>query len=173
MFTRKHLQRFRRYLVLAIAALVLNVIVPTTAKAQTVVPSDVTSISNAVISPTIPSEQPTVSLTTLPKPEDKPQPPVKNTLTVRASAYSSTVDQCDGDPFTTASGAKVADGGIAMNGIAFGTKIRIPAYYGDKVFTVTDRMNAKWGNKRIDIWMATRAAAKQWGVRTVTIEVLS
>lgn len=172
MFTRKQLQRFRRYLILAIAALVMNVIVPTTAKAQSIVPVEVIGISNAVINQSTPTEQLTVSLTTLPPPVEKPRPPVKKTLLVRASAYSSTVDQTDSDPFTTASGEKVRDGGIAMNGIQFGTKVRIPSHYGEKVFTVTDRMNARWGNKRIDIWMPTRSDAKQWGVRTVTIEIL-
>lgn len=173
MFTRKQIRRFRRYMILAIAALVMNVIVPTTVKAQSIVQVEAIGNSNAVISQSAPTEQSTVSYSTLPKPAEKPQPAVKKTLTVRASAYSSTVDQTDSDPFTTASGAKVRDGGIAMNGIQFGTKVRIPSHYGDKVFTVTDRMNARWGNKRIDIWMPTRAGAKQWGVRTVTIEVLS
>lgn len=173
MFTRKHLKRFRRYLVLAAVALVINVVFPTKAHAQSAVPSSVVDISNAVTveQPTI--EQPTVPLSTLPTPSEKPEPPVSKTMAVRATAYSSTVDQCDGDPFTTANGTKVRDGIIAMNGVKFGTKVRIPSHYGTKVFTVTDRMNAKWGNKRIDIWMPTRDAAKQWGIRTVTIEILS
>lgn len=174
MFTRKHLRRFRRYLVLAVAALVLNVAFPTKVQAQEpAVPFDVIGISNAVIDlPTL-NEQPTVPLTTLPNPSDKPEPAVKKVMTVRASAYTSTVAETDSDPFTTASGAKVRDGGIAMNGIKFGTKVRIPSHYGEKVFTVTDRMNARWGNKKIDIWMTNRAAAMDWGVRTVTIEILS
>jgi len=174
MFTRKHLKRFRRYLVLAVAALVLNVAFPTKAHAQQpVAPLEVVGISNAVIDQPTQVEQPTVPLTTLPNVTDKPQPPVQKVMTVKASAYTSTVEECDSDPFTTASGQKVRDGGIAMNGIKFGTKIRIPSHYGDKVFTVTDRMNARWGNKKIDIWMPTRAAAINWGVRTVTIEILS
>lgn len=174
MFTRKHLKRFRRYLVLAVAALVLNVAFPTKAHAQQPVsPLEVVGISNAVIDqPTI-SDEPLVPLTTLPNVPDKPQPAVKKIMTVRASAYTSTVAETDSDPFTTASGAKVRDGGIAMNGIKFGTKVRIPSHYGDKIFTVTDRMNARWGNKKIDIWMPNRAAAINWGVRTVTIEILS
>ena len=170
MFTRKHLQRFRRFLMLAVAALVLNVAFPTKAHAQTVVPSDVSDVSHAVILQPTPTEQPILPLTTLPSVSDKP---ITKKMVVRASAYTSTVAETDSDPFTTASGAKVSDGGIAMNGITFGTKIRIPAEYGEKIFTVTDRMNARWGNKKIDIWMPNRAAAMNWGVRTVTIEILS
>lgn len=172
MHSRKQLKRLRRYLIVVTAALVLNIIVPTTAKAQSVSPSDSTGNSNTVIVQNQPTENPTSSLTTLPTPLDKPIV-VKKSLTLRASAYSSTVDQCDGDPFTTASGTKVTDGIIAMNGMPFGTKVRIPSHFGDKVFTVTDRMNARWGSKRIDIWMPNRSAALQWGVRTVSIEIVS
>lgn len=172
MYSRKQLKRLRRYLIVVTAALVLNIIVPTTAQAQSVSPSDNTGNSNTVIVQNQPTEKSTSSLTTLPEPTDRPLI-VKKTMTVRASAYSSTVDQCDGDPFTTASGEKVRDGIVAMNGLPFGTKIRIPSHYGDKIFTVTDRMNAKWGTKRIDIWMPSRGAAKQWGVRTVTVEIVT
>lgn len=173
MHSRKQIKRLRRYLKVVTAALILNIIVPTTAQAQTVSPSDSTGNSHTVLVQNQPTEKQTSPLTTLPEPTEKPQPPIKKTLTVRASAYSSTVDQCDSDPFTTASGAKVRDGGIAMNGMPFGTKVRIPSHYGDKVFTVTDRMNARWGNQKIDIWMPTRHDAIQWGVRTVTLEILS
>lgn len=172
MFTRKKQLRLRRLLILSTAAVIANLMVPATAQAQVVSPSDTTEVSHAVIVPPDPSPKPTVPLTNLPEAADKPVTVAKH-LVVQASAYSSTVDQCDGDPFTTASGERVHDGTIAMNGIAFGTKIRIPDHYGDKIFTVTDRMNAKWGDQRIDIWMTTRDAAMQWGVRTVTIEILS
>jgi 3D (Asp-Asp-Asp) domain-containing protein len=172
MYSRKQFRRLRRYLIVVTAALVLNIIVPTTAQAQTVSPSDSTGNSHSVLVQNQPTEKPTSSLTNLPEPTARPMI-VKTTMVIRASAYSSTVDQCDGDPFTTASGTKVRDGIVAMNGLPFGTKIRIPSHYGDKIFTVTDRMNAKWGNKRIDIWMPTRNDAKQWGVRTVTVEIVT
>ncbi|MEK7637637.1 MAG: hypothetical protein AAB402_04630 [Patescibacteria group bacterium] len=170
MFTRKQQQRLRRVLTVAVVALVINVIVPVKVQAQTVSPSDTTENSNAVIVQPSPTDKPSIPRTTLPSVTDKR---MVKTIVVRASAYSSTVDQTDGDPFTTASGTKVRDGGIAMNGIAFGTKVRIPSHYGDEVFTVIDRMNVKWGTKRIDIWMPSRSAAKQWGVRTVILEILS
>lgn len=170
MFTRKQQRCLRRVLTVAVVALVINVIVPVKVQAQTVSPSDTPENSNAVIVQTSPTDKPFIPRTTLPSVTDKR---VVKTIVVRASAYSSTVDQTDGDPFTTASGVKVRDGIVASNGLPFGTKIRIPTHYGDRVFTVEDRMNAKWDHQRIDIWMATRSAAKQWGVRTVTLEILS
>lgn len=99
---------------------------------------------------------------------------VKKTIKLnRVSAYSSTKDQCDADPFTTASGAKVADGLIAHNGLPFGTKVRFPDYYGDRVFTVADRMSTRFGSTAADIWMPTRSDAMHWGVkRSVRLEVI-
>lgn len=93
------------------------------------------------------------------------------TMQVEMTAYSSTVDQTDGDPFTTANGTRVKDGIVAMNGIPFGTRIRIPELYGDKVFIVTDRMNKRY-TTRVDIWMETREEAIQFGYkRNVKIEI--
>ena len=71
------------------------------------------------------------------------------TIQVIVTAYSSTPDQTDDTPFITASGKSVADGIIASNLFPFGTKIRIPKLYGDKIFTVEDRMNKKKGNYMI------------------------
>lgn len=169
MFRRKTRQRLKHLFTLALASLILNLsfpqIVPAAAAASQ--PSPVNSLAEA--QPTTVAPATVVPIAQLPVIQDKP---VKKRMIVRASAYSSTVDQTDSDPFTAASGQKVHDGMIAMNGMPFGTKIRIPDHYGDKIFTVGDRMHKRWGNQKIDIWMTTRAAAMQWGVRTVTIEIL-
>ena len=103
--------------------------------------------------------------------EDKPIPEAKRIMQVPVTAYSSTPDQTQGDPFTTASGSRVRDGIIAANFLPIGTKVRFPDYYGNKVFVVEDRMNARYW-QRADIWMETREEAKQWGVRYTTIEIL-
>lgn len=95
----------------------------------------------------------------------------RGTHFVSATAYSSTVDQCDSTPFITASGQHVRDGIIAANFLPFGTKVRIPEIYGDKVFEVQDRMNQRY-SYRIDIWMPSRGQALQFGLRQVKIEVL-
>jgi len=92
-------------------------------------------------------------------------------MTVVATAYSSTVDQTDSSPFIAADGTHVYDGMIAANFLPFKTKVKIPDLYGDKIFTVHDRMNRRY-DERVDIWFSSREAAKQFGKRTIRIEVL-
>lgn len=92
-------------------------------------------------------------------------------MMVTSTAYSSTVDQCDADPFIAASGKRVHDGMVAANFLKFNTKIRIPDLFGDKIFVVEDRMNPRFQN-RIDIWMETRERALQYGHKQIKIEIL-
>lgn len=100
--------------------------------------------------------------------EPKPDRVVRAVIT----AYTSSVEETDSDPFTAASGKKVYDGMLAANWLPFGTKIKIPSLYGDKVFTVHDRMNARYGYGRLDIWLNTsRAEARKFGVKRVAVEV--
>jgi len=89
---------------------------------------------------------------------------------ITATAYSSTEDQCDSSPFITANGTFVRDGIIAANFLPFGTKVKIPELFGDKVFSVEDRMNSKY-YYRIDIWMLTRQEAKDFGKQYIKIEI--
>lgn len=96
----------------------------------------------------------------------------KKVFSVTMTAYSSSVDETDGDPFTAASGTKVHDGMIAYNFLPFGTKVRFPDRFGDKVFVIEDRMNARHGRYSTDIWMPSKDAAKQWGARVVRMEIL-
>lgn len=88
---------------------------------------------------------------------------------VIVTAYSSTVDQCDDSPFITASNTHVHDGTIACNFLPFGTKVIFPNKFGDKVFTVEDRMRDSW---KIDIWFETRQEALQFGKRTLEAVVV-
>ncbi len=91
------------------------------------------------------------------------------------TAYSSTIDQTDSSPCITATGFNVCkhnkENIIAANFLPFGTKVRIPELYGDKVFIVQDRMNKRYSS-RVDIWMKTRGKAKQFGVKRAKIEVV-
>ena len=96
----------------------------------------------------------------------------KRTIKVVITAYSSTPDQTDDTPFITASGKYVKDGIIANNMLPFGTKIKIPALYGEKVFTVEDRMNKRKSDYHIDIWMPTYSQAINFGVKTAEMEIL-
>ena len=93
-------------------------------------------------------------------------------LPVIVTGYSSTIDQTDSDPFITAAGTIVRDGIVANNKYPFGTKIRFPEIYGDKVFVVEDRMSWKKGNYHIDIWFASYWEAKNFGAKRTYIEVL-
>lgn len=107
----------------------------------------------------------------LPQIPDKPQLPAKKTLKIAVTAYSSTPDQTSGDPFITASGTRVHDGTLAANFLPIGTKVRFPEKFGNKIFVVEDRMAARYWH-RADIWMPTRQAAKEWGVRHIKMEIL-
>ena len=97
---------------------------------------------------------------------------VAKTIKATITAYSSTPEQTDDTPFITASGKTVADGIIANNMLPFGTKIRIPSLYGNKVFVVQDRMNKRMSNYRFDIWMSSTNSAIRFGVKSVAIEIL-
>jgi len=98
------------------------------------------------------------------------------TREVVATAYSSTVDQTDDTPCITANGFDLCENNeeeiIANNGLKFGTKVRIPALYGDRVFTVADRMNSRYGSNRIDIWMTDHDRAIDFGKRMVQMEIV-
>ncbi len=106
--------------------------------------------------------------------ELKYQAPIR-VVTVIATAYSSTVEQCDSTPCITASGYNVCEHGeeniIAANFLPLGAKVRIPDLYGTKVFTVEDRMNPRY-DARIDLWKKDRNTAITFGKRLVKIEVV-
>lgn len=83
---------------------------------------------------------------------------------VDITSYTSSVEECDSDPFITADGSETGDGIIAANFLPFGTKIRIPDYFGNKVFTVHDRMNARYWY-RIDVWMKEKKDMRAFGIK--------
>lgn len=88
------------------------------------------------------------------------------------TAYSSTPDQTDDTPFITASGKRVADGIIANNLLPFGTKVRLPQLYGDKIFVVEDRMHKRKGKYQADIWMPEYSDAKNFGAKLTEVEIV-
>ncbi len=94
----------------------------------------------------------------------------RKSLEIPVTAYSSTVWQCDSTPFITASGTHVRDGVIAANFLPIGTRVRFPELYGDKIFIVEDRMNARY-TYRADIWMETTGEAVDFGINYTTIEI--
>ena len=91
------------------------------------------------------------------------------------TAYNSEVAQCDASPCITANGFYVCEHGIedtvAANFLKFGTEIRIPELFGDRVLIVRDRMNARY-TERVDVWLLHKDNAIDFGVKYPLIEVL-
>ena len=105
----------------------------------------------------------------------KEQYAVVKTFTVPITSYTSTVDQTDSTPCITANGFNLCthnqEDVIAANFLPFGTKVRIPEHFGDRIFTVQDRMNSRY-YYRADIWLRDRTDAIKWGIKYTTIEVV-
>ena len=87
------------------------------------------------------------------------------------TGFSSTAEETDNTPFITASGSYVRYGVAAANFLPIGTRIRIPKVFGDQVFVVEDRMNARF-NDRIDIWFPGKKDAMDFGLKITDVEIL-
>lgn len=91
------------------------------------------------------------------------------------TAYTSEVAQTDNSPCITANGFNVCEHGvedtIAANFLKFGTKVRIPELFGNRVFIVRDRMNRRHP-ERLDIWFKDKGQALKFGIKTARIEVV-
>ena len=112
------------------------------------------------------------SVPQVPGPKSAVKKSVSALATVWVTAYSSTPEETDDTPFVTAANTPVRDGIIAANFLPFGTKVRIPSLFGNKIFVVEDRMHPRKKNM-IDIWMPTKGDALDFGVHRVEIAVLN
>ncbi len=94
-------------------------------------------------------------------------------FTIPITAYTSDVAQTDDTPCITASGLDVCERNVenvvAANFLPMGTQVRIPELFGDRVFYVEDRMNARYYYK-MDVWMKEYDEAKTFGLQYATIE---
>lgn len=90
---------------------------------------------------------------------------------MHVTAYSSSADETDSTPFITASGTRTRDGVVASNILPFGTRVRIPKLFGDKIFVVEDRMNSRFTD-RVDLWMPSKWEALNFGKREAEIEIV-
>ena len=109
-------------------------------------------------------------------PETKSRYAVERTIYTTVTAYNSERSQCQGDPCITATGFNVCKHGIedtvATNRLPFGTKVKIPEFFGDRIFIVRDRMNRRYHN-RVDVWMISKKEAINFGVnRGVRVQIL-
>jgi 3D (Asp-Asp-Asp) domain-containing protein len=100
---------------------------------------------------------------------------VVKTYKIPVTAYTSTVEQCDSTPCITANGFDLCKNNqenvIAANFLPFGSRVRIPEVFGDRIFTVVDRMNARY-YYRADVWMKNIEDAKHFGLIYAQIEVI-
>jgi len=119
-----------------------------------------------------PSQIEIIEGTTLLAKRIPPQLKVVKRFNVIVTAYSSSIWETQGDPFITASGKRVRDGIVANNLLPFGTKIRLPKIFGDKIFEVQDRMNPKKGYYHVDVWFPSREEALNFGWEITTMEIL-
>ena len=111
---------------------------------------------------------------------------------VVATAYSSDPWQTDNTPCLPAMQFDLCkyyeeygiEDTIAANFLPLGTQVKFPDMYGDKIFTVRDRMNARYnGKSRIDFWVGSvtptskeiiaeaKNKARGFGVQRVRMEV--
>ena len=100
-----------------------------------------------------------------------PSEPLKRVKMV-ITAYSSTSWQTDDTPFITASGSEVKDGIVANNLLPFGTKVKIPDLYGDKIFVVEDRMSSTKSNYHLDVWFPEYEQALNFGAKLAYVVIL-
>lgn len=94
----------------------------------------------------------------------------QKTMHVTVTAYSSTNDQTDGNPYRTAIGTFVRDGIVAANFLPIGTVVRFPDKFGDKLFIVEDRMDERFG-LQVDIWMSEQKEAKKFGIQYLKMDI--
>jgi len=95
----------------------------------------------------------------------------RRTMYITVTAYNSLPEQTDDTPFITAFGTHVRDGIVATNFLPKGTIVRFPDVYGDKEFVVEDRMNSRY-YYHMDIWMADRSEAVNFGAKFLKMEIL-
>lgn len=96
----------------------------------------------------------------------------RRAVPVVLTAYSSTPGQTDSTPFNTSNGLGVYDGLLAANWLPYGTRVKFPELFGDKIFTVNDRMHPRYGAGRVDLWLdAPIDTVKEFGVKRVRMEI--
>lgn len=90
------------------------------------------------------------------------------------TAYSSNEDETDDSPCITSSGYNLCqhnlENVVACNFLPIGAKVKFPQLDADKFYTIVDRMHERF-NSRIDIWMNSKAKAKNFGLRYLTVEI--
>jgi len=97
-------------------------------------------------------------------------------MRLMATGYSSSVRETDDTPFITASNTRTRPGVVALSRDILGRyNGQAPFRFGDAIhisgigdFSVEDSMHWRW-RKRLDIWFPSAEAARDFGIRRVTV----
>lgn len=172
--------------VVLLIAIGVSVVLPQTAQAQ-VMREPVIGISTTILTDLVSRVNP-AQRAELPVAGDREPRRVMNVV---ATSYTSDPYQTDSTPCIPAMNYDLctnAEAGIvdtiAYNGLPLGTQVRFPEVFGDKIFTVRDRMNARYnGTNRIDFYqavlkdtgeldpVASKQLAINFGVQTMQMEI--
>jgi len=82
------------------------------------------------------------------------------------TGYSSSPDECWGDPFITADGSETRKG-IVANNCYFGHWAKIDGV----IYEITDKMNERYGCEYFDKWFPTKEEALEWGVKQLKVKI--
>ncbi|MFC1598084.1 hypothetical protein ACFL2M_00945 [Patescibacteria group bacterium] len=178
-FVRKH-RRFQPVFLVLVAAILFNVLVPHVSFSETGdkllrAMSNVTPVvdeGGKIRLPIFIDADGEKAEPRLPDIEKIEQPKAIKTYWSQVTVYNSVPWQTQGDPFVTASGERVRDGIVAANCMPFGTKLRMPDRFGDKIFVVKDRLSAEKSCYIIDIWQEYSPDNPSFGAPVMKIEIL-
>ena len=96
-------------------------------------------------------------------------------MVVTVTAYNSLKNQTDDTPCIPASGINLCEANtenaVAANFLPLGTKIKIPALFGDRELTVHDRTAPQHAG-RVDVWRKHYADARAQGIHNWEIIIL-
>ncbi|WP_036198589.1 3D domain-containing protein [Meiothermus ruber] len=111
-------------------------------------------------------------------------------MTLKATAYTSSVRETDSTPFITATGARTRIGIIAVSRdmlreLPYGSKVmledlgtpggknkgRFNYLFKNRVFVVEDTMHPR-KREQLDVWLPDRSTAIRFGVRYVRVTVI-
>lgn len=185
-FRKIAVQANRLTALLILAALVVLAGSPQSVKAQkgSILPIDISAL---VLSENVENDE----IRQFPKSNERD--PRYSTWVV-ASAYSSDPYQTDSTPCIPAMGnfnlcenyeLHGQEDTIASNCIPLGTQVKLPSLYGDRIFTVRDRMNERYGCDRVDVWIGSdgsfggknyreaKSKAKAFGLKRTKIEIFA
>ena len=90
-------------------------------------------------------------------------------IEAEVTAYTARKAETDSTPFITASNKRVREGIVANNCLPIGSKVKI----NNKIYTVEDRMNRRYGCAYFDIFHWSLVEARNFGRQSLKIVLLN